>query len=59
MLPAGDRARYAEEFGSELAEIALAGGGRFAQLAYAARQLRSAPRLRADLRSPRRRSAAP
>jgi hypothetical protein len=59
MLPAGDRARYGEEFGSELADLALAGGGRRVQLAYAARQLRRAPRLRADLRSPRRRSAAP
>jgi hypothetical protein len=59
MLPAGDRARYGEEFRSELAEIALAGGGRWVQLAYAARQLRSAPRLRADLRTPRRRGAAP
>ena len=27
MLPPGERPRYAEEFGSELAEIALAGGG--------------------------------
>jgi hypothetical protein len=59
MLPAEDRDRYAEEFRSELADIALAGGGRRVQLAYAARQLRSAPRLRADLRSPQRRSAAP
>jgi hypothetical protein len=59
MLPAGDRARYAEEFGSELAEIALAGGGRRVQLAYAARQVMSVVRLRAALASPRRRRAAP
>lgn len=59
MLPAGDRARYAEEFRSELAEIALAGGGRAAQLGYAARQLMSSVRLRADLKAPRRRSAVP
>ena len=59
MLPAGDRARYGEEFGSELADIALAGGGRLMQLAYAGRQLMSAVRLRTALASPRRRSAGP
>ena len=53
----GTESRYAEEFGSELAEIALAGGGRAAQLEYAARQLMSSVRLRADLKAPRRRSA--
>jgi hypothetical protein len=58
LLPAGDRARYAEEFRSELAEIARARAGRRPQLAYAARQVMSARRLRTDLRAPRRRRAA-
>jgi hypothetical protein len=57
-LPVVERARYGEEFRSELAEIALAGGGRRAQMAYAARTvLNSAWQLRAALRSPRRRGA--
>jgi hypothetical protein len=59
LLPAGDRARYAEEFRSELAEIARSGAGRRPQLVYAVRQVISARRLRADLRAPRRRRAAP
>lgn len=59
LLPAGDRARYAEEFRSELAEIARAGAGRRRQLAYAARVVLSVRRLRADLQAPRRRRAAP
>jgi hypothetical protein len=59
LLPAGDRARYAEEFRSELAELAAAGAGRRRQLAHAARVARSAPQLRAGLRAPRRRKAAP
>jgi hypothetical protein len=59
LLPARDQARYAEEFRSELAEIARAGAGRRRQLAYAARVVLSALRLRADLRAPRRRRAAP
>ena len=55
LLPGAERARYREEFGSE---IARAGGGRRAQLAYAARTvLCSAWQLRAALRSPRRRGA--
>ena len=58
LLPGAERARYREEFGSELAEIARAGGGRRAQLAYATRTvLTSAWQLRAALRSPRRRGA--
>jgi hypothetical protein len=58
LLPGAERARYGEEFGSELAEIALAGGGRRAQLAYAARTVLSSTwQLRAALRSPRRRGA--
>jgi hypothetical protein len=59
LLPAGDRARYAEEFRSELAEIARVKARRRPQLAYAARQVASAWRLRADLRAPRARKAAP
>jgi len=57
LLPAGDRRRYLEEFQSELADLALARGNRRAQLAYAVRLLISAWRLRAELRSPRRRRA--
>jgi hypothetical protein len=57
-LPSVERARYGEEFGSELVEIALAGGGCRAQLVYGARTvLSSAWQLRAALRSPRRRGA--
>lgn len=59
LLPAGDQARYRYEFRSELEEIALAGGGRFTQLVYMARVLRSSVRLRAELKSPRRQSALP
>lgn len=46
LLPVGDRARYGEEFRSELAEIARAGAGRRPQLAYAVRQVMSVRRLR-------------
>jgi hypothetical protein len=57
ILPTGDRARYIAELGSELSEIAWAGGGRRAQLIYAARQVLHAWQLRAELRAPRRRGA--
>lgn len=56
LLPASDRVRYAGEFGSELWEIAHAGGRRRAQLAYAARQVRSAWRLGRELQAPQRRA---
>jgi hypothetical protein len=59
LLPPGERAGYADEFRSELWEIAQASGCRRSQLAYAARQLLAARRLRAELRVPRRRGAAP
>jgi hypothetical protein len=59
LLPAKERLRYAEEFRSELWEIAQAGGRCRAQLAYAARQLLAARRLRAALRAPQRRGAVP
>jgi hypothetical protein len=59
LLPAGERSRYAEEFWSELSEIAQAGDGRLDQLAYAVRQVVSTLYLAAELRVPRRRSASP
>ena len=59
VLPVDARSRYGEEFGSELAEIALAGGGRFTQLAYAARVIVSSARLRTALVSPQRQGAVP
>ena len=61
LLPPADRDRYAEEYQSELWELAQSGTGhgRRRQLGYALRQFRSAPRTGMALRSPRRRSAAP
>ena len=59
LLPADDRDRYAEEYRSELWEIAHAGQPRRRQLHYAFRQVVSFPRLCAELRVPRRRGAAP
>jgi hypothetical protein len=59
MLPPRDRARYGDEFRSELWEIARARDGRWAQIAYAARQVRSSVQTRTALRAPRRRSAVP
>jgi len=59
ILPASQRARYADEFQSELWDLAAAGAGRRGQLAYAIRQTGSVPRLRLELRSPRRQGAAP
>jgi hypothetical protein len=59
LLPARERTRYAEEFRSELWEIAQVGAAGRAQMAYAARQVMAAPRLRAGLWVPRRRGAAP
>ncbi len=59
LLPAGDRARYAEEYRSELWDLAQGGAGRLGQLWYALRQLRSVLPMSLALRSPRRRSAAP
>jgi hypothetical protein len=53
------RARYAGEFLSELWELAHTGASWRAQVAYAARQAGSAVRLRAALRGPARRAAAP
>ncbi len=59
LLPAADRARYAEEYRSELWELARAGTAGPGQLGYALRQLRSAPRTGRALRALRRRGAAP
>ena len=56
-LPAISRARYAAEFRAELWELAQSGASRRAQVAYATRQLRSAWRLRAALRTPARQRA--
>lgn len=59
MLPEADRNCYAEEFRGELRDLAEAGAGRAGQLAYAARQLRSAWGLRAALDAPVRRRVVP
>jgi len=59
LLPAGDRARYAEEYRSEQWDLAQSGAGRLRQLRYALHQLLGALPLRFVLRSPRRRGAAP
>ncbi len=52
MLPAGDRARYGEEFAAELDELAAAGLSRRVQLGYALRQAGRVWSLRAALRAP-------
>jgi hypothetical protein len=57
LLPAADRARYAEEFRSELWDLAEAGAGRVQRARYGFRQLMRAVAMRRTLRSPRRRSA--
>jgi hypothetical protein len=44
VLPAADREPYAQEYRSELWELAQAGDGRVGQLCYALRQVRKAPR---------------
>jgi hypothetical protein len=57
LVPAADRPRYTAEFRAELADLTAAGGNRRAQVAYAARLVVTAPRLRLELKAPRRRSA--
>jgi hypothetical protein len=53
LLPAGERARFGEEYRSELWDLAQAGAGRRQQLGYATRQLgRTAP-LRLAVLAPR------
>jgi hypothetical protein len=59
LLPATARCRYAQEFQSELWELAQAGEPRRRQIGYAWRQLRSALFLRAELAAPSRRKASP
>jgi hypothetical protein len=59
LLPASSRTRYAEEFQSELAELAIAGARRLRQLTYAVRVITAVPQLRGDLRTPRRHRAGP
>jgi hypothetical protein len=58
-LPAADRTRYAEEYESELRDLARLGDGRLRQLQYALRQLFHAISMIHALRSLRRRSAMP
>jgi hypothetical protein len=58
LLPAADRARYGEEYRSELWDLAQSGAGRLRQLGYALRQLRRALPACLALRSPRHGSAA-
>ncbi len=55
VLPTADRVRYAEEYRSELWEIARAGQPRHSQLLYAFLQVVSSLRLRAELRASRQR----
>lgn len=59
LLPADDRARYAEEYRSELWDLSQAGAGHFGQLRYAFCQFRKALPMGFVLRSPRRRSSVP
>jgi hypothetical protein len=59
LLPATDRARYAQEYRSELWDLAQSGAGRPRQLRYALSQLRRVVPMGFALRSPRRRGAAP
>jgi DNA-binding CsgD family transcriptional regulator len=53
LLPAGERARYGEEYRSELHELATAGAGRRQQLGYAVRLLVRAAPLRVAVLAPR------
>ena len=58
LLPTADRARYGEEYQSELWDLARSGAGRLRQLGYGLRQLRQALAAGFALRSARRGSAA-
>jgi hypothetical protein len=53
MLPGEYRTRYAEEYLSELRDLAQSGDSRLSQLRYAVRQLLSAISMSRSLRSPR------
>jgi len=59
LLPAADRARYTEEFRSELWDLMQDGAGSARQVRYAFRQLSRAFLTSFELRFPRRRGAAP
>jgi hypothetical protein len=59
LLPAADRARYRDEYWSELWDLARSGDRRLRQLRYALRQLCHAVPMGVALRSPHRRGAAP
>lgn len=59
LLPPSDRARYAEEYQSELWELASAGASRAEQLRYATRQALRAAQVRGEVLAPRSKSAAP
>lgn len=58
LLPGSDRARYAEEFGGELWDLAEAKVRRWRQIAYAVRLLARAGHLRLELKAPHRRKAS-
>jgi hypothetical protein len=57
ILPPAHRARYAEEFRSELSELDAAGASVWRQLTYVACQFNMVFELRAELRRPARRKA--
>lgn len=59
LLPAGERARYAEEYRSELCDLAQSGLGRVRQLRYGLRQFLRVLPMGFALRSARHRTAAP
>ena len=59
LLPAGERARYGEEYRSELHDLAAAGAGRRQQLGYAIRLLVRAMPLRLAMLAPRHGKASP
>ncbi len=59
LLPPSDRVRYAEEYESELWELASAGASRAEQLRYAKRQALRAAQVRGEVLAPRSKSAAP
>ncbi len=57
LLPVAERARYLEEYRSELWDLAAAGAGCCRQVGYGARQVLSAMPLRSAVLAPRRRGA--
>ena len=59
LLPAGERARYGEEWRSELHDLAASGEGRRRQLGYAVRLLAGTLRLRRAVLAPRHEKAGP